>query len=105
MTISFGEYDDDVYDFLQAQKNASALIRRLVRAYMGGSSAPAPIQESLVENEKVATVEPEVTNKNVTKNNKKTEDNGFDYSKCGSDEVVVTRTDDKNRKKIQELDL
>lgn len=40
MTISFGEYDDDVYNFLQGQKNASALIRRLVRGYMGGNVAP-----------------------------------------------------------------
>lgn len=33
-TITFGEYDDDVYEFLDKEKNASALIRRLVRAYM-----------------------------------------------------------------------
>lgn len=33
-TITFGEYDDDVYEFLEKEKNASALIRRLVRVYM-----------------------------------------------------------------------
>ena len=36
LTISFGEYDDDVKDFLSNQKNASAFIRHLVRAYMNG---------------------------------------------------------------------
>ena len=98
MTISFGEYDDDVYNFLQGQKNASALIRKLVRDYMNGSSAPLPAQEYQVANRKVDTIKPEITNE-------KNEDNSFDYSKCGNDEVVVTRTEDKNRKKIQELDL
>lgn len=34
MTITFGEYDDDVYNFLQRQKNASAFIRKVIRAYM-----------------------------------------------------------------------
>lgn len=61
MTISFGEFDDDVYNFLQSQKNASALVRRLVRGYMGGNvvqpthsqtidnPAPPQIQEKQVE--------------------------------------------------------
>ena len=34
LTVTFGEYDDDVYSFLQNQKNASALIRYLVRLHM-----------------------------------------------------------------------
>lgn len=34
MTLSFGEYDDDVYDYLQGLKNASGLIRQLVRVHM-----------------------------------------------------------------------
>lgn len=34
ITVTFGEYDDDVYDFLQNQKNASALVRYLVRLHM-----------------------------------------------------------------------
>ena len=38
ITVTFGEYDDDVYNFLQSQKNASALIRYLVRAYINNES-------------------------------------------------------------------
>lgn len=103
--ISFGAYDDDVYDFMQSSKNASALVRMLVRAYMRGENASLPAQNTQPKNEVVITAEPKVTNESVVNEEKSTKDTGFDYSKCGSSEVVVTRTEDKNRKKIQELDL
>lgn len=48
MMISFGAYDDDVYNFLQNEKNASAFIRMLVRNHMSGSSAPT--QPNIVVN-------------------------------------------------------
>ena len=34
ITVTFGEYDDDVYNFLKSNKNASALVRHLVRLYI-----------------------------------------------------------------------
>lgn len=51
MSIGFGEYDTDVYDFLQGQKNASALVRHLVRNYMNGTQVKPP-EEFEVEIEK-----------------------------------------------------
>lgn len=110
MMISFGAYDDDVYEFLQNNKNASALVRMLVRAYMRGENVsptvsapiPTPISNNQVSNiETVTTIEPEKINETISKVN----ENNSDYSKCNVEEVVTTRSEDKNRKKIQELDL
>lgn len=53
ITVTFGEYDDDVYNFLQEQKNASALIRYLVRAYMTNESVM--VIQSFEKNKKEST--------------------------------------------------
>lgn len=44
MTISFTEFDVDVYDYLKGTKNASRLIKELVRAHMfnGGQLTVVP---------------------------------------------------------------
>lgn len=104
MTISFGEYDDDVYNFLQSQKNASALIRRLVRSYMGGSGVPAPLpsQNQIEDNKSKTDNEVAVTVEEHKNDTVKQDDNGFDYSKCTP---IKTETNDENRKRIQALDL
>lgn len=108
MMISFGAYDDDVYEFLQSNKNASALVRMLVRAYMGGGNVspmaqpitPAQVVETnKADLETVATTEAE----KVVKSESKVEKPTFDYSKCNN-EVVVT-TNNENRNKIKQLDL
>lgn len=102
MMISFGAYDDDVYEFLQSNKNASALVRMLVREYMRGGNIPAPtptpIVKSKVAEEVVVSVEPE-----VTKEAPKVEKPMFDYSKCNTEEVMTTNNE--NRNKIKELEL
>ena len=110
MMISFGAYDDDVYNFLQENKNASALVRMLVRGYMRGEnispsapkstlvSAPAPIQSdnSINQANMEAVVSVEL---------KKVPENHFDYSKCGTEETAVTKNDDTNRNNLRQLDL
>lgn len=97
MMISFGAYDDDVYDFLQSNKNASALVRMLVRAYMRGENASLPASTPAPANP-VAT-EPKVEEKVVETTPKIV----FDYSKCGNDEA--NNNNNKNRNKIKQLDL
>ena len=105
MMISFGAYDDDVYEFMQNNKNASALVRMLVRAYMRGENgspsvsapAPTPVNTSQVDSETIVTKEP----KKAAESTMKVDKSGFDYSKCNKEEAVITRTEDKNRKKIQ----
>lgn len=95
MMISFGAYDDDVYEFLQENKNASALVRMLVRNYMNNNECqPTPKQAP-------AQVDKEIV---ITKSNKKeniVETSNFDYSKCGNNNLESN----SNRSKIKSLDL
>lgn len=97
MMISFGAYDDDVYEFLQNNKNASALVRMLVRAYMGGGNASpsTPIKQDTV------ATEPKVGEEKIIEPTPKVE------------KVVETKpkveknmsSENKNRNKIKELSL
>jgi len=99
MMISFGAYDDDVYEFMQNNKNASALVRMLVRAYMRGenvsTSTPTSVENNQTKVEIVAPVEPEKVEKSESKIDV------FDYSKCNT----TNTTSNENKKKILELDL
>ena len=94
MMISFGAYDDDVYEFLQNNKNASALVRMLVRAYMGGGNAslPAPIKQDTV------ATEPKVAEEKIIEPTPKVEKAINKVEKNMSSE-------NKNRNKIKELSL
>ena len=96
MMISFGAYDDDVYEFLQNNKNASALVRMLVRAYMGGGNAslpaPAPIKQDAV------ATEPKVAEEKIIEPTPKVEKAINKVEKNMSSE-------NKNRNKIKELSL
>lgn len=102
MMISFGAYDDDVYEFMQNNKNASALVRMLVRAYMRGENVSPSVPANTTKVEKPVATEPKVVEEKVVETKPKMQ---FDYSKCGTEEVVATRNEDNNRKKIQQLDL
>lgn len=42
ITLSFGEYEEDIYNFLKSQKNTSAFVKRMALAYMGGGSIQLP---------------------------------------------------------------
>lgn len=42
MTFSFTEFDEDVFDYLDNHRNASALVRFLVRNHMNGVVTTAP---------------------------------------------------------------
>lgn len=99
MMISFGAYDDDVYEFMQNNKNASALVRMLVRAYMRGEnispSMPTSVENNPVKIETVTPVEPEKVEKSESKVD------AFDYSNCST----INTTNNENKKKILELDL
>lgn len=53
LTVTFGEYDDDVYEYLKSNKNASALVRHLVRGYMSGN--PVIAVERVKNDEVVVT--------------------------------------------------
>lgn len=99
MMISFGAYDDDVYEFMQNNKNASALVRMLVRAYMRGENI-SPSTPTSVENNpvKIETVTP-VESEKVEKSDPKVD--VFDYSKRNTTDT----TNNENKKKILELDL
>lgn len=108
MMISFGAYDDDVYEFLQNNKNASALVRMLVRAYMGGGSVspvaqtatPTKVSETnKADLETVVTTEVE----KVVKSEPEVERPMFDYSKCNNGAAM--NTNNENRKKIKNLNL
>ena len=99
MMISFGAYDDDVYEFLQNNKNASALVRMLVRNYMRGENTPLPTPEPV----KVSPVvtEPKISKEKVVETAPKVEkvvENTPKVEKTISNET-------NNRKKIQELSL
>lgn len=106
MMISFGAYDDDVYEFLQNNKNASALVRMLVRAYMRGenTSLPAPTPAKL---NPVAT-EPKVVEEKVAEATPKVEkvvESTPKIEKTTNKMEKTTSHEDNNRKKIQQLDL
>lgn len=51
MTFSFTEFDEDVFDYLDNHRNASALVRFLVRNHMNGVATTAPSSYSKVEPE------------------------------------------------------
>lgn len=60
LTVTFGEYDDDVYEYLKSNKNASALVRHLVRGYMSGNPVIAVEKAKSDEIAVAVTVEAEV---------------------------------------------
>lgn len=97
MMISFGVYDDDVYEFLQNNKNASSLVRMLVRAYMGGEnvSLPAPIKQDTV------ATEPKAIEEKIVKHTPKAEKVVETKPKVEKN----TSSENKNRNKIKELSL
>lgn len=106
MMISFGAYDDDVYEFLQNNKNASALVRMLVRAYMAGGNVslptPAPIKHDTV------ATEPKVVEEKVVEPTPKTEkvvEVEPKVEKTINKVEKTTSSENKNRKKIKELSL
>ena len=104
MMISFGAYDDDVYEFLQNNKNASALVRMLVRAYMGGGnvSLPAPIKQDVV------ATEPKVVEEKVVESTPKVEkvvETEPKVEKAINKVEKNTSSENKNRNKIKELSL
>ena len=106
MMISFGAYDDDVYEFLQNNKNASALVRMLVRAYMGGGnvSLPAPTQIK----QDVVAAEPKVVEEKVVESTPKVEkvvETEPKVEKAINKVEKNTSSENKNRNKIKELSL
>ena len=101
MMISFGAYDDDVYEFLQNNKNASALVRMLVRAYMGGGNVSLPAQAPAPIKQDAVATEPKVVEEKVIEPTPKVE-------KVVETEPKIeknTSSDNKNRNKIKELSL
>lgn len=62
MTLSFTEFDEDVYDYLAESRNASALVRFLVRSHMHREGAnvamPAEVYEDLTTNTSVSEETP-----------------------------------------------
>lgn len=95
MMISFGVYDDDVYEFMKNNANASALVRMLVRQYMNGqgiSSTPMqPIQKTVDEHKEFT----ESTYDTITSQQDKIE------SDMSDDEDKIK----KNRDKMRNLSL
>lgn len=83
MLISFTEYDEDVYDYLKSLRNASALIKSLVRAHMyGGNNCvaappaiPSTITKKTQESKKVPQTE-EKLQENTTKFSSETRKRG-----------------------------
>lgn len=82
MTLSFGEYDDDVYYYLQGLKNASGLVRQLVRVHMSQNNVQTtekPLKPTVKEdkNDEIAVTKeapaPEKEEKVVEKTEKKAE--------------------------------
>lgn len=74
MSITFTKFDSDIYEFLQKQPNASALIRHLVRCYM--------------ENRQVVNIVESKNEVTLTKSH---------------DEGVESKMNKKNRDKIKQL--
>lgn len=106
MMISFGVYDDDVYEFLQNNKNASALVRMLVRAYMGGGNASLPTP-ALIKQDAVAT-EPKVSEEKIAEPTPKVEkvvETKPKVEKAINKVEKNISSENKNRNKIKELSL
>lgn len=74
MSITFTKFDSDIYEFLQKQPNASALIRHLVRCYMENRQV---VNNTESKNEVTATK--------------------------SDDEDVESKMNKKNREKIKQL--
>lgn len=69
LTVTFGEYDDDVYWYLRNKRNASGFIRRLVRTYMSGES----VEFEKLKNERILEMSELIKNHNETIEQEKTD--------------------------------
>lgn len=49
MAISFSEYDEEVFDFLEQQKNTSCFIKQLVREYMSKNITTETLKDTVKE--------------------------------------------------------
>lgn len=69
ITLSFSEYDIDIYNFLKSQSNASAYIRRLVLAQMSTATMPVPTTKTEEVSAPSVTLPP-LLETAITKDNK-----------------------------------
>ena len=79
MLLSFTEYDEDVYDYLKSLRNASALVKNLVRAHMYGGDkyavAPPTATKKTQEVKKTPQID-EKPKENTTKISSETRKRG-----------------------------
>ena len=112
ITISFTEFDEDVYDFLKGQRNASALVRQLVRNFKNNTPMPKNMQEVIeMENKQqnavvLGDVNPNkanVDNKEETKEENKTNEEILKVN--FQNETSIEEMEMQKILKIQEMDL
>lgn len=93
MTITFGEFDNDVYDYLQDIRNASALVRHLVRQYMSGN----PIPVRVIEADKDEELHEEASHNNET-HEEDSHDEEHQEEKKVKKTIKTTKNKDSKRK-------
>lgn len=95
--ISFTEYDEDVYDFLDKQKNASRLVKYLVRCYMN-DEIPKKQFDTYEEEKKFFETHKE--EKEIPKVSKDVDGNNSDVVK----EVAIEKIESNNEVKQASID-
>lgn len=112
ITISFTEFDEDVYDFLKGQRNASALVRQLVRNFKNNTPMPKNMQEVIeMENKQQNAVvlgdgnpnKANVDNKEETKEENKTNEEILKVN--FQNETSIEEIEMQKILKIQEMGL
>lgn len=104
MTFSFTEFDEDVFDFLDNHRNASALVRFLVRNHMNGVVETAPSSLRKEPKRQIQVVEEdEIYEDNYTED---CEDNYTEKYATNDDIKEYVQTNSKrNHKERETLDV